>query len=70
MTLYTIAPEQIQLLNNQPFWDCKYMAALNADSHPLSDVYDDHKKWIYVHEVELLTDPAEFWPHVFDAKSS
>lgn len=65
MTLYTIQSARFEKFNkNQPFWGDKYSAALNADSHPLGSQLDANNDWIYVHEVELLTDGLS--PHIFD----
>lgn len=67
MTLYTIQASKFDsYYPNQPFWGDKYAAALSADSHPIGTDLDLKREWIYVYEVELLTDGL--YPHIFDYK--
>ena len=66
MKLYTINPynkRNFNLAPNQPFWYDKHSAALNADSHPLSDIIDSKGEWVCVHEVELVNQDLNFFKH-------
>jgi len=70
MTLYTIGSKRMKTFEeNQPFWGDRFGAALCTDSHIIADNLDNNGEWIFVHEVELLTDSIDLDAHILDYKN-